>query len=215
MTTALFISFSFFKDFIYLFLDRGEGRERGKHQCVVASHPPPTGDLAHNPGMCPDWDSNWRPFSSQAGTQSTEPHQPGPLHFLKEYLRTSIFTWNSPTFLRAYDVKHAFKYRTTSSFHRILYILAGSVHRILYILAGSAHPSSLNSTSLCNNLYNLKTLRIFSFPVMMHVQNINLWSSATFRMTEHSWRPLQVSFPVEQVYKGQWKGSCFSQPRLL
>ena len=39
---------------------------------------PPTRDLAHNPGMCPDWKMNWRPFGSQAGTQSTEPHQPGP-----------------------------------------------------------------------------------------------------------------------------------------
>ena len=38
---------------------------------------PPTGDLAHNPGMCPDWESNWRPFGLQAGSQSTEPHQPG------------------------------------------------------------------------------------------------------------------------------------------
>ena len=46
---------SFLKRF-YLFLERGEGREkeRGKHQCVVASQEPPTGDLAGNPGMCPD-----------------------------------------------------------------------------------------------------------------------------------------------------------------
>ena len=28
-----------------------------KHQCVVASHTPSTGDLAQNPGMCPDWKS--------------------------------------------------------------------------------------------------------------------------------------------------------------
>ena len=48
-----------------------------KHQCVVASHVPPTGDLARNPGMCPDWESNLQPFGSQAGAQSTEPHQPG------------------------------------------------------------------------------------------------------------------------------------------
>ena len=33
----------------------------------------PTGD----PGMCPDWESNWQPFGSQVDTQSTEPHQPG------------------------------------------------------------------------------------------------------------------------------------------
>ena len=50
----------FFKDFIYLFLDRGEGREKEgeKHLCVVTSHAPPTGGLARNPGMCPDWESN-------------------------------------------------------------------------------------------------------------------------------------------------------------
>ena len=35
-------------------------------------------DLARNPGLCPDWGSNQRPFGLQAGTQSTEPHQPGP-----------------------------------------------------------------------------------------------------------------------------------------
>ena len=29
------------------------------------------------PGRCPDWESNQRPFGSQAGTQSPEPHQPG------------------------------------------------------------------------------------------------------------------------------------------
>ena len=25
-----------------------------------------------------DWEQHWRPFGLQAGTQSTEPHQPGP-----------------------------------------------------------------------------------------------------------------------------------------
>ena len=62
------------KDFIYLFLERRQGREkereREKHQCVVASHVPPTRDLAHNPGMCPDWESNQWHFGSQASSQS-------------------------------------------------------------------------------------------------------------------------------------------------
>ena len=58
---------------------RGEGE---KHQCVVASHAPPTGDLAGNPGMCPDWKSNCQPFGLQASTQSAEPHQPGPFTIL-------------------------------------------------------------------------------------------------------------------------------------
>ena len=43
--------------FIYLFIftERGrEGEKKGeKHQCLVASHTPLTGDLPHNPGMCP------------------------------------------------------------------------------------------------------------------------------------------------------------------
>ena len=43
--------------------------------CLLCTAPS-TGDLAHNPGMCPDWESNWQPFGSQASTQSTEPHQP-------------------------------------------------------------------------------------------------------------------------------------------
>ena len=68
-----------FKDCIYLFLERGkEGEtEEKKHQCVVASHTLPTGDLAHNSGVCPDWELNWQPFDLQASTQSTEPHQSG------------------------------------------------------------------------------------------------------------------------------------------
>ena len=60
----------FFKIFIYLFLERGEGREKEveKHQCVLASHVPPTGYLVHNPGMCPDWEWNHQRFGLQAGT---------------------------------------------------------------------------------------------------------------------------------------------------
>ena len=53
-----------FKDFIYLFLERGKGKKKEgeKQQCVVASRVPLTGDLAHNPGMCTDGESNWPPF---------------------------------------------------------------------------------------------------------------------------------------------------------
>ena len=47
--------FPFFKDFIYLFLDKGEGREKEgeKHQCVVASCMPPTGEASLQPRHVP------------------------------------------------------------------------------------------------------------------------------------------------------------------
>ena len=60
----------FFKRFIF------REKEGEKHQCVVASQMPLTGGLAHNPGLCPDWEWSWRPFGSQASARSTEPQQP-------------------------------------------------------------------------------------------------------------------------------------------
>ena len=51
-----------------MFREKGREKEGEKHHCVVASCTTPTGDLAQNPGMCPQWELNWRPFGSQACT---------------------------------------------------------------------------------------------------------------------------------------------------
>ena len=83
-------SFFFFLRFsLFVFRERGRDKERGgeKHRCVFASCAPPTGDLAHNPGMCPDW----QPFGLQDGTQSTEPHQLGENLQLLHYFTSSLF----------------------------------------------------------------------------------------------------------------------------
>ena len=88
MLISLTLAFSFsptlpffFKKRFYLFIFRERGREGEregkKHQRVVASLMPPIGNLARNPVMCPDWESNQWPFGLQACDQSTEPHQPG------------------------------------------------------------------------------------------------------------------------------------------
>ena len=57
----------FFKDFIYLYLERGEGREKERERniSVFASHVAPSGHLARTPGMCPDWESNQQHLDSQ------------------------------------------------------------------------------------------------------------------------------------------------------
>ena len=54
----IFFYFLFLRFYLFIFREKGrEGdREGEKHQCVVASHTPPTVDLACNPGMCPDWE---------------------------------------------------------------------------------------------------------------------------------------------------------------
>ena len=77
-----FHSFFFFEDFIYLFLESGrEGeREGDKYQCVVALRarpPPPLETWPATQACALTGKLNQQPFDSQAGTQSTEPHQPG------------------------------------------------------------------------------------------------------------------------------------------
>ena len=80
--------FDFHKPFLkrfYLFIFRERGREGERERNTdvqeihgsVAYHIPSTGHLIHNPGMCPDWESNQQPFGSQVSPQSTEPHKPG------------------------------------------------------------------------------------------------------------------------------------------
>ena len=72
---------NYFLKILFIYFQRKEkgGRKRGGEtsMCGFLSCTPPTGDLAGNPGMCPDWELNWRPFGLQTGTQSTESHQSG------------------------------------------------------------------------------------------------------------------------------------------
>ena len=77
------------EDFTYLFIFRQRGREAEreweKHQCVVASRVPLTGNLAQNPGIEPA--TLW----FKAGTQSTEPQQPGLFCFLDAIVDWYVF----------------------------------------------------------------------------------------------------------------------------
>ena len=84
-----FVSFFFKKDFIYLFLEREERKEkRGreasmcKRNWLVASCMLRTRDLAHNPGMYPDRGLNQQPFGLWDDAQLTEPQRSGLFWFL-------------------------------------------------------------------------------------------------------------------------------------
>ena len=54
-----------------------EGEREGEKHQMVASHTPPAGNLAHNPGLCPGPEWNPQPFRSKADARSTELHPPG------------------------------------------------------------------------------------------------------------------------------------------
>ena len=94
---SLTFIYSFQRFYLFIFRERGgEGREKERERNISVRLPltcpslgtwPPTGDLAHNPGMCPDWEWNQRPFGSQSGAQSTELHQPGLRSLLTVLLR--------------------------------------------------------------------------------------------------------------------------------
>ena len=47
--------------FVYLFLERGEEREKERERNINVA---PTGDLACNPGICPECKLNQQPFGS-------------------------------------------------------------------------------------------------------------------------------------------------------
>ena len=76
----------FLKEFIYLILEKGEGREKkiernvdvqGYIDLLPLAHPHLGTWTATQACMCPDWELKRWPFGSQVRTQSTEPHQPG------------------------------------------------------------------------------------------------------------------------------------------
>ena len=74
---------------MYLFSEIGEGREKESKRNII-------GSLSHAlnwgpgppSGVCPDRESNQRPFSLWDNAQPTEPHQSGLLimFLIKEYL---------------------------------------------------------------------------------------------------------------------------------
>ena len=61
----LFTLFFFFLDFIYLFLDRVEGREKDRSiNMWLPLMRPLLGTWPATQGMCPDWESNRGPYAS-------------------------------------------------------------------------------------------------------------------------------------------------------
>ena len=78
MLYTLYSVLFFLKIFIYLFLEIGEEREKERERNSNVWLPltqPPLGTWPATQACALDWELNPPPFGSQAGTQSTEPHQ--------------------------------------------------------------------------------------------------------------------------------------------
>ena len=82
----------YMKKRFYLSIFRARGKEGERERNINVWLPLPrslNGDLACNPGMCPDWQSSQRPFASQAWAQPTEIHHIG--LYTKKSLKILIF----------------------------------------------------------------------------------------------------------------------------
>ena len=84
----------FLRFYLFIFRERArEGEREGETSMCSCLSCTPTADLAHNPGMCPDWESNQRPFGSQARAQSPELHQWGLHHHIVKKNLFKICYW--------------------------------------------------------------------------------------------------------------------------
>ena len=82
----IFWKILFIFKYLFIFRERGrDGERKGeKCQCVAISHVAPTGDLARNPGMCPDLESNQWPFGSQSMLNPLSYTSQGCLYIFRE-----------------------------------------------------------------------------------------------------------------------------------
>ena len=97
--------FLFLFKILFLYLERGEGREKERERNINVWLPltwPPTGDLACNPDMCPDRESNWWPFGLQPELNPLSYASQGPnfLYIIKMSLAiTQLLRHKSKEFL--------------------------------------------------------------------------------------------------------------------
>ena len=57
--------------FVYFFSERGREGERERNASQLPLICAPTGDGTHNPGLCPDQESKWWPFTLWDEAQPT------------------------------------------------------------------------------------------------------------------------------------------------
>ena len=82
MLYILYLNAFFKRFYLLIFRQRGRKGERGmKHQRVVVSCTPATGNLTQNPGMCPDWESNRDPLVRWPALNPLSYTSQGTIHF--------------------------------------------------------------------------------------------------------------------------------------
>ena len=125
----IFISFSkisFIKILFIYFLVRGEGvgeKEKEKNIGVrennqlAALHTHPNRNRICNPGMCPDQESSWWPFTLQDDAQPTGPRQSGPKQFFNEGFSDSFPTGPQSAGLRFFCGTFHFQCGITVTVH--------------------------------------------------------------------------------------------------
>ena len=84
--------FLFFLKILFIFRERGRQREReGNISMWLPLACPQMGNLACNPGMCPDWETNQQRFGSQASTNPLSHTRQGSLFYFLIFICIFVF----------------------------------------------------------------------------------------------------------------------------
>ena len=84
--------FLFFLKILFIFRERGRRREReGNISVWLPLACPQMGNLACNPGMCPDWETNQQRFGSQASTNPLSHTRQGSLFYFLIFICIFVF----------------------------------------------------------------------------------------------------------------------------
>ena len=177
---------------MFIFRERGreEEREGEKHprerdiSISCLSHIP-TGDLACNPGMCPDWELNQQPLSLQAGTQFTESHQPG-LHWV---LKNTIILYFKNNIMIMW--KNVFTVLKTNNFSTLTYIpiqfLSPYIH-VFYLWEASVFCFT------CHNNARAYYSPLHIVVTRISVSGVNEWTSEMMNIQSILYSALLMSW---------------------
>ena len=187
----MFVWGFFFKDFIYLFLERREGKEKERERNInvwLLLMCPLLGTWPATQACALDWELNQRPFSSQACTQSTELHHPGlfeMFYHFSSYIYISDPFWVNYRMWNVVEPRWSFKNKNQILWLSLLKIHCwlstairnnpSSQHKVFILIAFPCpQPCTLGCCSPSRLLTALNSCKLLPVSMFLHCCSLQL-----------------------------------------